>query len=99
MNIKAKPGKTMKPGHPQWIEFCKRHINRCYAKNRWKVFQLISPDRLIYTVREKAGAERQVLTRDGVWTQVSKVQFSTLACYEEYHRDQYLSARPREESA
>ena len=61
----------------------------------WRESQLISCDgQMIYTVRERDGEERQVLHRWRGWETVSKARFSTLPCFEDYHREKFNTAIP-----
>lgn len=62
----------------------------------WVVSKLMSVDKqTIYTVRDRDGDERQIQhPRTGEWNPVSKVMFSSWACYEEYHRERFMTAVP-----
>lgn len=56
----------------------------------WVQSQLISRDgQMIYTVRDREGDERQVLHRHRGWEPVSMARFSTLPCFEDYHRNKF----------
>lgn len=71
----------------------------------WRESRLVSPDGIIYIVRDAPGREREVCDAPGrecevcdawcrTWTPESRAQFSSLPCFEEYHRQQYRAARP-----
>lgn len=62
----------------------------------WRESQLISRDgQTIYTVRNRDGEERQIFhARQREWTPISKAQFSTLPCFEDYHREKFNAAIP-----
>ena len=65
-------------------------------RQSWKQTELISRDgQRIYTVRDRDGHERQVLTPQGKWKPVSTVKFSLVECYEDYHRERFETAIPR----
>lgn len=66
----------------------------------WRESQLISQDgQMIYTVRERDGEERQVLHLWRGWEPVSTARFSTLPCFEEYHRQKFNAAIPYTQNA
>jgi len=74
-----------------------RTIRRMVPRSRpWRESQLISRDgQTIYTVRDREGEERQILhawRRE--WTPISQARFSTLPCYEDYHREKFSTAIP-----
>ena len=59
----------------------------------WVQSQLVSRDgQMIYTVRDREGDERQVLHNQHGWEPVSVARFSTLPCFEDYHRDKFYAA-------
>jgi hypothetical protein len=67
----------------------------------WVESQLISRDgQTIYTVRDRTGSERQILhAMRHEWTPVGKAQFSTLPCFEDYHRKKFETAIPYSQNA
>lgn len=67
----------------------------------WVESQLISRDgQTIFTVRDRPGEERQILhARRREWTPVIKAQFSTLPCFEDYHREKFEAAIPYSQNA
>ena len=65
----------------------------CFRK--WKESKLISQDgQMVYIVRDREGEERQVLHRLRGWEPVSAARFSTLPCFEDYHREKFETAIP-----
>jgi hypothetical protein len=64
------------------------------SKRSWKVLHLTSTCGIIYTVRDKPGAEREVQDLKGKWHKQSCAKFSLLPMYEDYHRNQYYGAKP-----
>ena len=75
------------------VRTVRRHVLR---SGPWRESQLISRDgQTIYTVRDREGEESQILHAwRRVWTPISKAQFSTLPCYEDYHREKFNTAIP-----
>jgi hypothetical protein len=74
-----------------------RTVRRLVLRSRpWVESQLISRDgTLIYTVRDRPGDERQILRAwRHEWTPISKATFSTLPCFEDWHRMMFQSAIP-----
>jgi len=74
-----------------------RPVRRLVLRSRpWRESQLISRDgQTIYTVRDRDGDERQILhARRREWTPISQARFSTLPCYEDYHREKFNTAIP-----
>jgi hypothetical protein len=56
---------------------------------------LITEHGTVYTIRDRAGCEREIQhPRTGKWERESRVTFSQLPMYENYHRDQYKAAKP-----
>ena len=66
----------------------------------WVESQLISRDgQMIYTVRQRPGEERQILHCWRGWVPVSQARFSTLPCFEDYHREKFETAIPYSQNA
>jgi hypothetical protein len=67
----------------------------------WVESQLISRDgQMIYTVRDSPGKERQVRHAwRNEWKPVSKAKFSTLPCFEDWHRMMFQSSIPYSQNA
>lgn len=66
----------------------------------WVESQMISRDGgLIYLVRDRPGEERQILHRWRGWEPVSRARFSTLPCFEDYHREKFETAIPYSQNA
>lgn len=60
----------------------------------YKVYQLVTPDNLVYTVRDREGHEREIFHHStGEWKKESETTFSLLPCFEDYHREQYKKSR------
>ena len=56
---------------------------------------LITEHWTVYTIRDRAGSEREIQhPRTGKWERESRVTFSQLPMYEDYHREQYRAAKP-----
>jgi hypothetical protein len=63
--------------------------------NPWDESMLITEHGTVYTIRDRAGCEREIQhPRTGKWERESRVTFSQLPMYENYHRDQYKAAKP-----
>ena len=62
----------------------------------WRESRLISLDRtLVYHVRDREGEEQQIRHNwENKWTPVSKARFSSIECYETYHRAKFETAQP-----
>jgi len=63
----------------------------------WQKKLLLSADGImLYTVRDRYGDEKQVYipSRDE-WVPISKVKFSNLECFEDYHREKFNTAVPK----
>lgn len=75
-----------------------RRIVRLSHIHRWKEQELISKDgALYYRVRDCRCGRREIAGAiTGRWSDVSKVKFSLLECFEDWHREQYMNATPRE---
>lgn len=61
----------------------------------WTESMLITEHGTVYTIRDRAGCEREIQhPRIGKWERESRVTFSQLPMYEDYHREQYRAAKP-----
>ena len=61
----------------------------------WTESMLITEHGTVYTIRDRAGCEREIQhPRTCKWERESRVTFSQLPMYEDYHRDQYRTAKP-----
>jgi hypothetical protein len=79
-----------------------RTVRRLVLRSRpWRESQLISRDgTMIYTVRDRPGEERQILHAwRNEWTPISRATFSTLPCFEDWHRMMFQSAIPYSQNA
>jgi len=66
-------------------------------RHKWEVIELVSRDgSLIYTVRDcKLCGTREIKhALRPQWTTFTSTQFSHLPCFEDWHREQYLTAVP-----
>lgn len=60
-----------------------------------KEIRLISPDNIVFTVRDRPGKPREIKNpRTDKWSFDTDIKFSSLPTFEEYHAEQYRLAQP-----